>query len=60
MHARLDEIVAEARQHAVAYLPAGVNRRDQIGKDAVEIGHGAGLLPNARQRRNPAKTLPAE
>jgi len=60
MHARLDEIVAEARQHIRADLPARINRRDQIGKDAVEIGHGAQLLPNARQRRNPAKIPPAE
>jgi len=44
MHARLDEIVAEPRQHLAANLPVGVNRRNQIGKDAVEIGHGGESL----------------
>ncbi len=50
VHPRYDEIVAEPAEYFGTDLPVGVNRRDQIGKDAVEIGHGTlaseiGLLP---------------
>ena len=42
MHAGFDEIVAEPAEHLGADLPVGIDRRDQIGKDAVEISHGLG------------------
>ena len=39
VHAGLDQIVAEPAEHVGADLSRGVDRRDQIGKDAVEISH---------------------
>jgi hypothetical protein len=58
VNAGLDEIVAQTAKHIGANLPAGVNRRDQVGKNAVEIMHARGLLPNTRQGRNREKALP--
>jgi hypothetical protein len=40
VHAGLDQIVTEPAEHIGADLPRGVDGRDQIGKDAVEISHG--------------------
>ena len=40
MHAGLDEVVAEPAEHARAHLAVGIDGRDEIGKDAVEIRHG--------------------
>ena len=40
MHAELDEIIPEPAKHAAADLPGGIERRDQIGKDALEISRG--------------------
>ena len=39
MHAGFDEIVAETAEHVAADFPHGIDRRDQIGKDAVEVSH---------------------
>ncbi len=39
MHARADQIIAEAAQYTGANPSVGIERRDQIGKDAVEVGH---------------------
>ena len=40
MHAELDEIIPEPAKHAATDLPGGIERRDQIGKDALEISRG--------------------
>jgi hypothetical protein len=39
VHTGFDEIVAETAEHTGADLPRRIDRRDQIGKDAVEISH---------------------
>jgi hypothetical protein len=43
MHARSDKIVTQARQHLAANGAVGINRRNKIGKDTVEIRHGKDL-----------------
>jgi len=43
MHAGLDEIVGEPRQHAGLDAAVGVDRRDQIRKDPVKLGHSETL-----------------
>ena len=48
MHAGLDQIVAEPAEHLGSDLARGVDRRNQIGKDAVEISHVCGLISFAR------------
>jgi hypothetical protein len=47
VHAGGDEILAQTAEHAVADPPVGVDGRNQIGKDAVEIRHGE-IVPNPR------------
>ncbi len=42
VHAGGDEIAREARQHLALDAARGIDGRDEIGKDAVEVGH-AGL-----------------
>ena len=39
VHAGLDEIVAQPRQHVGSNLAGRIDGRDEIGKDAVEISH---------------------
>jgi hypothetical protein len=39
MHAGCDEIVAEPGQHTRADVAGCIDGRNEIGKDAVEIGH---------------------
>jgi hypothetical protein len=39
VHARFDEIVAEPAEHPGSDIPLGVERRDEIRENAVEIGH---------------------
>ncbi len=40
VHLRLDEVIAQPAEHIGADVAVGVDRRDQVGKDAVEVGHG--------------------
>ena len=40
VHTGFDEIVAEPAEYFATDLSRNINRRDQIGKDAVEISHG--------------------
>jgi len=40
VHAGVDEVVAETPEHVSADGPVGIDRRNQIGKDAVKISHG--------------------
>src|SRR5262249_35446321 len=42
MHALLDQVVAEPRQHALTDLAGRIDRGNEIGKDAVEISHAEG------------------
>ncbi len=39
MHARRDEVVDKAGQHAGLDAAVAVDGRDEIGKDAVEVSH---------------------
>ena len=39
VHAGLDQVIAKGAQHAVADVAGGIDRGNQIGKDAVEISH---------------------
>ena len=48
VHAGLDEIVAKTAEHIGADLACGIDGRDEIGEDAVEIGHGPTLEPAPR------------
>src|SRR5262249_20606707 len=67
----LDEIVAQTAKHIGTNLPAGIYRRDQIGKNAVEITHGGrtfakypakpqppGKKPRPKQAFRPATITP--
>ena len=38
MHARGDEIVTELPEHTGLHAPVCIERRDEIGKHAVEVG----------------------
>jgi len=40
VHAGLDEIIAQPAEHVGADVSAGIDWRNQIGKHAMEIGHG--------------------
>jgi hypothetical protein len=40
VHAGLDEIIAQPAEHIRADISVGINRRNQIGKYAMKIGHG--------------------
>jgi hypothetical protein len=40
MHAGLDEIITQTAEHGGADVPLVIERRDQIGKDAVKVRHG--------------------
>ncbi len=44
VHARLDQIVAQPAQHLGADLAGRIDRRDEIGKDAVKISHMGQVL----------------
>ena len=41
MHAGVYEIVGKPAEHIGLDATRGVNGRDEIGKDAVEVGHEA-------------------
>jgi hypothetical protein len=49
MHAGSDEILTKPRQHVAANRAVAVDRRNEIGKYTVEIGHGD-MLQNSRAR----------
>jgi hypothetical protein len=41
MHARLDKVVGEAAEHIGLDAAGRIDRRDEIGKHAMEVGHEA-------------------